>query len=189
MGNETLLNHLSTGDASSDNLDYHEKCNKYLWSQCIKIDKDGSCHNIEMNGRRVQVYESIVSFVLGQEAIEPGSICGVKGLNELYVKNLTSFGIEEEGQTTKFTQRLLTSIPNLVSSTVNKNTAVFFGDKVDELIVDFAKSPDEFFAALQKVMHPNGWEIVQQDNKFTGSFDSLRQVQSVLRTFWRWKVH
>ena len=77
-------------------------------------------------------------------------------MNELYVKNLTSFGIEEEAQTTKFTQRLLNIIPNLVSSTVNKNTAVLFGDKVDELIVDFAKSPDEFFAALRKFVHPIG---------------------------------
>ena len=150
VGNETLLNHLSTGNTSSNNLDYHAKCNKYLWNQCIKIDKDDSCHDIEMKGRRAQVYESIVSFVLGQEAIEPGSTFVVKDLNELYVKNLTSFGIEEEAQTTKFTQRLLNSIPNLVSSTVNKNTAVLFGDKVDELIVDFAKSPDEFFCCSAK---------------------------------------
>ena len=93
-----------------------------------------------------------------------------------------SFGIEEVAQTTKFTQRLLNSIPNLVSSTVNKNTAALFEDKVDQLIVDFAKSPNEFFAALRKVVHPIGWEIIQQDNKFTGSFDSLCQVQSVLKT-------
>ena len=173
MGNETLLNHLSTGDAFSNNLDYHAKCNKYLWNQCIKIDNNDSCHDIEMEGRRAQVYGSIVSFVLGQEAIEPGFTFVVKDLNELYVKNLTSFGIEEEAQTIKFTYRLLNSIPNLVTSTVNKNTAVLFGDKIDELIVDFAKSPDELFAALRKVVHPIGWEIIQQDNKFTGSFDRL----------------
>ena len=56
VGNETLLNHLPTGDASSNNLDYLEKCNKYLWNQCIKIDKDDSCHDIEMKGRQAQVY-------------------------------------------------------------------------------------------------------------------------------------
>ena len=114
----------------------------------MKINKDGSCHDIEMKGRRAQVYESIISFVLGQEEIEPGTTFVVKDLNELYVKNLMSFGIEEVAQTTKFTQRLLNSIPNLVSSTVNKNTAALFEDKVDQLIVDFAKSPNEFFAAL-----------------------------------------
>ena len=70
----------------------------------------------------------------------------------------------------------------MVTRNVNKNTAVLFGDKVDELIVDFTKSPDEFFAALRKVVHPIGWEIIQQDNKFTGSFDRLHQVQSVPKT-------
>ena len=64
------------------------------------------------------------SFVLEQEAIEPCSTFVVKDLNELYIKNLKSFGIEEKVQTTRFTQQLLNSIPNLVSGTVNKNTFV-----------------------------------------------------------------
>ena len=90
-----------------------------------------------------------VRFVLEQEAIEPGSTFVVEDLNELYIEHLKSFGIEEKVQATRFTQRLLNSIPNLVRSTVNKNTvAVLFGDKVDELIEDYVKRPDEFFAAL-----------------------------------------
>ena len=182
VGNETLLNHLSTGDASSNELYHHAKCNKSLWDQCIKIDKENSSHDIEMKWRRARAYESVVSFVLEQEAIEPGSTFVVKDLNELYIKNLKFFGTEEKVQTTRFTQRLLNSIPNLVSSTVNKNTVVLFGDKVDELIVDYVKSPDEFYAALRKVAHPIRLEIIQQGNKFTGSFDSLSQVQSVPKT-------
>ena len=102
-----------------------------------------------MKRRRVQAYESSVSFVLEQEAIEPGSTFVVEDLNELYIEHLKSFGIEEKVQATRFTQRLLNSIPNLVRSTVNKNTVVvLFGDKVDELIEDYVKNPDEFFAAL-----------------------------------------
>ena len=58
----------------------------------------------------------------------------------------------------------------------------FFGDKVDELIVDYVKSPDEFYAALRKVVHPIRLEIIQQDNKFTGLFDSMSQVQSIPKT-------
>ena len=182
VGNETLLNHLSTGDASSNELYYHAECNKSLWNQCIKIDKENSSHDIEMKWRRMQVYESIVSFVLEQEAIEPGSTFVVKDLNEQYIENLKSFGIEEKAQSTRFTQRLLNSIPNLISSTVNTSTVVLFGDKVDQLIVDYVKSPDEFYAALRKVVHPIRSEIIQQDNKFTGSFDCLSQVQSVPKT-------
>ena len=115
-------------------------------SRLTRID---SSHDIEMKRRRVQAYESSVSFVLEQEAIEPGSTFVVEDLNELYIEHLKSFGIEEKVQATRFTQRLLNSIPNLVRSTVNKNTVVvLFGDKVDELIEDYVKNPDEFFAAL-----------------------------------------
>ena len=53
-----------------------------------------------MKWRRVQAYESIVSFVLEQEAIETGSTFVVEDLNELYIENLKSFGIEEKAQTT-----------------------------------------------------------------------------------------
>ena len=54
VGNKTLLNQLSTGDASSNELYYHVKCNKSLWKQCIKIDKENSNHDIEMKWRRAQ---------------------------------------------------------------------------------------------------------------------------------------
>ena len=53
-----------------------------------------------MKWRRAQAYESIVSFVLEQEAIETGSTFVVEDLNELYIENLKSFGIEEKAQTT-----------------------------------------------------------------------------------------
>ena len=127
-----------------------------------------------MKWRRAQAYESIVSFVLEQEAIETGSTFVADDLNELYIENLKSFGIEEKAQTTWFTQRLLNSIPSLVSSTVNKNTVVLFGDKVDKLILDYA--------APRKSVHPIRLEIIQQHNKFTVSFNTMSQVQSVPKT-------
>ena len=68
VGNQTLLNHLSTGDVSSNESYYHAKCNKSLWNQRIKIDKENNSHDIEMKWRRVQAYERFVSFVLEQEA-------------------------------------------------------------------------------------------------------------------------
>ena len=91
--------------------------------------------------------------MLEQETVEPDTTFVVKDLNELYVENLKSFGIKEKTQTTQFTGQLLASIPNLVTSTVNKNTIVLFDDKVQELIVNYVPSPDEFYAALQKVVH------------------------------------
>ena len=70
----------------------------------------------------------------------------------------------------------------MISSTVNKNAVILFREKVDELIEDYVKSPDEFYAALRKVLHPIRLKIIKQDNKFTFSFDSLTQVQSVPKT-------
>ena len=162
IDNKALLNLLSTGDASSDELYYHAKCNNDLWNQSIKIDKESSSRNIETKWRRTQAFESIGSFMLKQETIEPGTTFAVKDLNKLYVKNLKSFGIEEKTQTTRFTGRLLASIPNLVISTMNKNTVVLFDDIVQELIVNYVQSPEEFYTALQKVVHPIRSDIMKK---------------------------
>ena len=151
VGNEALLNLLSTGDASSNELYYYAKCNSDLWNQCTKMDKESSSCNIKTKLRQAQVFQSIVSFVLEQETVELGATFIVKVLNELYVKNLKSFGIEEKTQTTRFTGRLLAGMPNLVTSTVNKITVVLFDDKVQGLIVNYVQSPDQFYATLQKV--------------------------------------
>ena len=48
-----------------------------------------------MKCRQARAYESIASFALEQDVIEPGSFV-VKDLNELYIENLKSFGIEEK---------------------------------------------------------------------------------------------
>ena len=111
--------------------------------------------------------------MLEQETVEPGTT---------YVKNFKSFGIAEKTQTTRFTGWLLAIIPNLVTSTMNKNTVAFFYDKVEQLIVNYAQSPNEFYATLQKVVHPIWLDIMTQENKFTGSFSNSCQIQSVLKT-------
>ena len=182
VGNEAPLNFLPTGDTSSNELYYHAKCHNDLWNQCIKIDKESSSRNIETKWRRAQAFESIVSFVLEQETVKLGTTFFVKDLNELYVKNLKSFGIKEKTQTTRFTVQLLASIPNLVTSIVNKITVVLFDDKVQELIVNYVQSPDGFYAVLRKVAHPIRLNIMKQKNKFTGSFSNSCQVQSVQKT-------
>ena len=149
VGNDTMLIHLSVGgDASSNELYYHAQCNKDLWNECIKIDKEQSSHAIETKWRRAQAFDSIVSYVLEQETVTPGSTFVVKELNELYVENLKSFGMEEKTQTTRFTERLINSIPNLVSRTVSKNTVVLFDEKVQELIADYFQTPDVFYGLV-----------------------------------------
>ena len=86
-----------------------------LWNQCIKIDKMKSSDAIEKKWRQAQAFDSIVSYVLEQETVDPGSTFVVKELNELYVDNLKLFCIKEKSQTTHFTERLLTTVPNIAA--------------------------------------------------------------------------
>ena len=118
MGNETLLNHLSTGTLLLVS---------YVTRQSV-VNLFGM-NASRLTRRRAQAYKSTVSFVLEREAIGPDSALASKDLNELYIENLKSLGIQEKTQTTRFTQQLLNSIPNLVSSTVNKSTVILFGNK------------------------------------------------------------
>ena len=153
-----------------------------MWNQCIKIDKMQSSDAIEKKWRQAQAFDSIVSYVLEQEAVDPGSTFVVKELNELYVENLKSFCIEEKTQTTRFTERLLSAVPNLVARIVSNSTIVLFDEKVQELITDCVQSPDEVYAALRKVVHPIRSDILKQENEFTGSFSNCCQAQSVPKT-------
>ena len=118
MGNETLLNHLSTGTLLLVS---------YVTRQSV-VNLFGM-NASRLTRRRAKTYKSTVSFVLEREAIGPDSALAIKDLNELYIENLKSLGIQEKTQTTRFAQQLLNSIPNLVSSTVNKSTVILFGDK------------------------------------------------------------
>ena len=106
----------------------------------------------------------------------------MKDLNELYIENLKSFNIEEKPQTTRFTERLIASVPNLVCRTVSKKTVVLFDETVQDLIDEYVQTPDDFYSALRKVVHPIRSDILKQDNKFTGSFSNSCQVNSVPKT-------
>ena len=90
----------------------------------------------------------------------------------MYVEKLKTFGIEEKTQSTRFKERLLTAILNLVSHTVNNSLVVLFDDQVHELITEYVQCPDDFYAALRKVVHPIRSDILKQENEFNGSFSN-----------------
>ena len=100
----------------------------------------------------------------------------------MYMNYLQNAGITEQIQTTRFTEKLLGSFPNLYSKIVNKKTVVLFLDTVSSLIDDCVDSPDEFFSSLRKVVTPIRSEILKKKNQFSGKFDSLCQINSVPRT-------
>ena len=122
VGNDGLLSHLSSGDTCSNELYYHGQCNIDLWDECNKIDAAEKSNSITW--KKAQAFHSVVTNVIEQVNADSEISIPVKELNQLYVDNLKELGIEEHCQTTRFAERLVNSIPNLVSSTVNSRLYV-----------------------------------------------------------------
>ena len=181
VGNESVLSLLSNGDVASNELYYHGTRNNAMWNECSKIDRMND-KELENNWKKAQSFHNVVNYVVEKEAVDPGSIFVVKELNNMYVENLKVYGIEEQCQTTRFTQRLVAYIPNLVSQIVERKTIVLFDKQVQELVSDYVTCPDDFFASLRKVVHPIRIDINDQTNTFVGYFDGSSQVNSVPRT-------
>ena len=55
-------------------------------------------------------------------------------------------------------------------------TVVLFDKKVQELITEYVQSPDDFYAALRKIVQPIRSDILNQVIEFTGSFNSSCQA-------------
>ena len=177
VGNESLLSLLSNGDVASNELYYHGNCNISMWNECIRIDQanDKEMENI---WKKAQAFDNVVNYVIEKEAVDPGSVFTVKKLKNMYIENLRVYGIEEQWQTTRFTQRLVAYISNLYSQIV----VVLFDEKVNELVSDYASCPDDFSASLRKVVHPIRTDMNDKINESVGSLDGLCQVNSVRRT-------
>ena len=169
VGNERLLNLLSSGDTSCNELYYHGQCNVQMWNECSRIDANQKSSDAAW--KKAQVIEKMTD--------DPDTSILVKELNQLYVENLKDLGIDEQCQTTRFAERLVSSIPNLVSTTVNSKLYVLRSQKVEELVSSHVKCPDTYLASLQAIAHPIRVAIDKLGNSFTGNFDSSCQIQSV----------
>ena len=89
---------------------------------------------IDNKWRKAVVFDNTVNYVMEKEAENPGSSFAAKELNTMYIEQLKVHGIEEKVNTTRFTERLLKSIPDLYSETVNGKTRLIFKSQVKELI-------------------------------------------------------
>ena len=96
---------------------------------------------------------------------------------------MKELGIEEQCQTTRFAEKLVSAIPNLVTSTVSSRLYVLRSEKVDELVSSHVKCPDTYLASLQKITHPIRVAISKLENSFDGHFDGSSQISSVPKIF------
>ena len=115
---------------------------------------------------------SFVTHVIERMADDPDVSLPVKELNILYTENLKELGIDEQCQATRFSERLVKSIPNLVSTTVNNKLYVLRSEKVEKLVSSHVKCPETYLASLQAVVHPIRVAIDKLENTFTGHFDN-----------------
>ena len=103
----------------------------------------------------------------------------VKELNILYTEDLKELGIVEQCQATRFADRLIESIPNLVSTIVNNKLYLLRSEKVKDLVSSHVKCPETYLVSLQAVVHPIRAAIDKFENTFTGHFDDSIQTESV----------
>ena len=169
VGNERLLKLVSSGgDNNCNELYYHGKCNVDMWNQCKKIDAEKT--STETTWKKAQAFHSVVTHVIEKMTDDPATSLPVEGLNELYANNLKEMGIEEQCQTTRFVEKLVASIPNLVQGNVDNRLYVLRSEKVEELMSSHVKCPDSYLASLQKIAHPIRIAIHKQENSFEGHF-------------------
>ena len=177
-GKERLLALLSSGDTTCNELWYHGECNVQMWNECRDIDAREQRNDVEW--KKAQAFHSVVTHVIEKMADDPDTSIPVKELNQLYIENLKELlGIDEKCQTTRFAERLVDSIPNLLSTNVNNKLYVLRSKKVEELVSSHVKCPDTYLASLQAVAHPIRVAIDKLENAFTGNFCNSSQIESV----------
>ena len=68
--------------------------------------------------KKAQAFHSVIAYVIEKMTDDPATSLPVKELYQIYIDNLKELGIEEQCQTARFAERLVSTIPNLVTSTV-----------------------------------------------------------------------
>ena len=81
--------------------------------------------------------------------------------------------------TTRFTKRLVKSLPELHIETIDKKTRLIFKRKGKELTGEHVKCPDEFLFSVRSVLSPVRKEMADQCNELDGSFNNSSQFPSI----------
>ena len=90
----------------------------------------------------------------------------------MYVEQLQMHGIREKANTSRFSERLAKSLPELYIETIGNKTRLVFKRKVKELIGEHVKCPDDFLFAVRSIVSPVRKEMTDQWNEFDGSFNN-----------------
>ena len=89
----------------------------------------------------------------------------------MYVEQLEIHAIQAKFITTRFTERLVKSFPELHIVTVDNKTRLVFKRKVKELFGEHVKCLDDFLFSVRFVLSPV--RRSDQCNEFDGSFNNF----------------
>ena len=156
---------------------FHGNCNVELWNESNR--KDAKEKRDDIDWKKAQAFHSVITYVVEKMADDRETCIPVKELNQYYVDNLKELGVDEQCQTTRFAEKLIRSVPNLIKTTVDSKLYVMQSQKVEELVSSHVKCPDTYLASLQAVAHPIRMAIDKLENQFIGQFDSSSQIKSV----------
>ena len=103
---------------------------------------------MDIKWKKAAIFDSIVGHILDAEAENPGSTSAAWELNLIHVEQLQINGIQEKVNTTRFTERLVKSLPELHIETIDNKTRLAFKCKVKELISEHVKCPDDILFSV-----------------------------------------
>ena len=134
---------------------------------------------MDVEWKNAAIFDSIVSHILDAEAENPGSSFAARELNSMYVEQLQIHGIQEKVNTTRFTESLVKSLPELHIETIDNKTRLVFKRKVKELIGEHVKCPDDFLFSVRSVLQISAMNSMVA-SQFTSIPESLLYLISTL---------
>ena len=174
---------LSTGDLISNEVYYHSKCLKafnYRYKSSLENDT-----KLPLDARRDFLeklhFEKIVSFVNESHLLNGEVSFAVVELERMYTDLLDADGIYFSRHTSRFTERLKSSLPGFTVQIVNRKNTLICLDVVDNFVKDGIHqiNHSSLARALIKAVVPIRAQMSEFDNVFNGKFAPNCQQSSV----------
>ena len=170
VGNSSLLNLLAKEDHASNEIYYHHHRYNDMVRNCEKLETDESIMIVKW--KKAAIFDGIVSHILDAEVENQGSSFAVMELNSIYVEQLQIHGIQEKVNTTRFTEKLVKSLPELHIETIDNKARLVFKRKVKELIGEHVQCRDDFLFSVRSVLSSVRKEMADHCNEFDGGFNN-----------------
>ena len=179
--NNELLQKLTFGDVTSNELFYHQACyrtfkNQYRGKQ-REIDRSTIEKNVEW--KKASAMSKIISYIYETEDEVPGSVFDATCLEAMYIELLKCHNIQVVSHITRFTDKLVAQIEYLEKRTIGRKVSLYFKAAFDTVLLDKAIEPDIFMRSIRHVVQPIRNAMSLTENSFQGTFAEDSQIDSV----------